>query len=240
MWGLLEERRNIVASYYECFRKRIEEKDADRLHELADQIWRKLYYKELQDLPNLGQGASDFRSFDEVLLQAAGMGTNVSRFAYESTQSLRALGHGSAATRWRVSDVYEKVNRPIDVFDWKPAMKFGHLLLPCATAEISSQADKGVTRLCLPFLHVSDALDPEDAIASLCCLTWFLAFLLERDLVATARLCRVSHKMRITKEDGDLWFNKACKSGRIATAIKDNNNSVLYMYIGGGAVDHCL
>ena len=35
----------------------------------------------------------------------------------------------------------------------------------------------------------------------------------EFDLVATARLCRVSHKMRITKEDGDLWFNKACKSG---------------------------
>ena len=62
----------------------------------------------------------------------------------------------------------------------------------------------------------------------------------ELDLVATARLCRVSHKMRITTEDGDLWVNKACKSGRIATAIKDNNNSVLYMYIGGGAVDHCL
>ena len=56
------------------------------------------------------------------------------------------------------------------------------------------------------------------------------------DLVATARLCRVSHKMRITTEDGDFWVNKACKSGRIATAIKDNNNSMLYMYIGGGAV----
>ena len=27
-------------------------------------------------------------------------------------------------------------------------------------------------------------------------------------------------------------------AGGIATAIKDNNNSVLYMYIGGGAVDH--
>ena len=32
----------------------------------------------------------------------------------------------------------------------------------------------------------------------------------------------------------------ACKSGRIATTIKDKNNSVLYMYIGGGAVDHEL
>ena len=28
----------------------------------------------------------------------------------------------------------------------------------------------------------------------------------EFNLVATARLCRVSHKMRITTEDGDLWF----------------------------------
>ena len=45
--------------------------------------------------------------------------------------------------------------------------------------------------------------------------------------------------MQTTKEDGHLWFNNACKSGRIATAIKENNNnSVLYMYIGGGAVDH--
>ena len=40
--------------------------------------------------------------------------------------------------------------------------------------------------------------------------------------------------MRIIKEDGDLWFNKAYKSGRIAAAIKENNNSVLYMYIGRG------
>ena len=42
----------------------------------------------------------------------------------------------------------------------------------------------------------------------------------------------------ITEEDGDLWFNKPCQSGRVATAIKDGGNSVLYMYIGGGAVDH--
>ena len=119
-------------------------------------------------------------------------------------------------------------------------MQFGHLLLPCATAEISSQADRGLTRLCLPFLQVSDGLDPEDAIASLWCLTWYLAFHLECNLLTTARLRLILHKMRIIKEDGDLWFNKACKSGRISTAIKENNNSVLYMYIGGGAVDHCL
>ena len=32
--------------------------------------------------------------------------------------------------------------------------------------------------------------------------------------------------------------NTCCKSGRIATDIKDNNNRVLCLYIGGGAVDH--
>ena len=167
------------------------------------------------------------------------MSTNVSRFAFETTQSLRGLGHGSAAARWSVNDTYEKVHRPINLLDWKPAMKFGHLLLPCATAEISSQADKGVTRLCLPFMNASGGLvDPEDAIASLCGLAWFLACLLERDLAATGRLWRVSHKMCSTKEDDDLWFNKPCTCGRLATAIKDGNNSMLYMYIGGSAVYH--
>ena len=95
-----------------------------------------------------------------------------------------------------------------------------------------------MTRLCFPFLQVSDRLDPENAIASLCCLTWYLAFRLECNLVATARLHLIPHKMRIIKEDGDLWFNKACKSGRIAAAIKEDKKKLLYMYVGGGAVDH--
>ena len=134
--------------------------------------------------------------------------------------------------------MHEKVSRQVDVFDWTSGMKFGHLLLPCATAEVSSEGGKGVTRLCFPFIQASRAVDVEGAIASLCGLTWFLAFILEQDLVASGRLCRVLHKMRIRKEDGDLWFNKGCQSDRIATAIKDGRKSVLYMYVGGGAVDH--
>ena len=134
--------------------------------------------------------------------------------------------------------MYDKVNREVDVFDWTHGLKFGHLLLPCATAEVSSKPNKGITRLCFPFLQASGRLDPGDAIASLCGLTWFLAFILEKGLVATGRLCRVLHKMRITEDDGDLWFNKSCQSGRIATTIKDRGKNVLYMYVGGGAVDH--
>ena len=78
----------------------------------------------------------------------------------------------------------------------------------------------------------------EDAIASLCSLTWFLAFICNKDVVRSARLCRVLHKMRVQEADGDLRFNKSCWSGRIATAIKEGSKNMLYMYVGGGAVDH--
>ena len=134
--------------------------------------------------------------------------------------------------------MYDKVNRKIDVFDWTSGMKFGHLLLPCVTAELSSKPEKGVTRLCLPFIHFADSLDPEDAVASSCALTWFMGLISERDLVGAARLCRTLHKMRSKEEDGDLWLNQCCKSGRIATAIKDDHKHMLYMYVGGDARDY--
>ena len=44
--------------------------------------------------------------------------------------------------------------------------------------------------------------------------------------------------MRIRKEDCDFWLNKGCQTARIATAIKAGRKNVLYMYIGGDAVDH--
>ena len=51
-------------------------------------------------------------------------------------------------------------------------------------------------------------------------------------------MCRIPHKTQIKKEEDDMWFNKSCKSARMATAIKENRKNMLYMYIGGGAVDH--
>ena len=66
---------------------------------------------------------------------------------------------------------------------------------------------------------------------------WFLAFVLDRDLVFAGRLNRVPHKMRIKEDDGDLWFNKSCDAARIATVIREGRKNMLYMYIGGGAVD---
>ena len=187
---------------------------------------------------NLGQGQSDFRCFNDVLKQAVGTGNDVSRFIHANPNNLRRLGHGAAAAKWKVDEMNDKVKCPVDVFDWMPGLQFGHALLPCATAEVSATADKGMTRLCFPFINVCGSMDPERAIASLCALTWFLAFTQERELVETGRLCRIAHKMRIKEEDGDLWFNKSCGSDRVATAIKDGKKNVLYMYVGGGAVDH--
>ena len=134
--------------------------------------------------------------------------------------------------------MHAKVKRSIEVFEWNPAMAFSHLMPPCGIAEVSAKPDKGITRLCFPFLQTSWGPDPEDAITSRCGLTWLLAFILEKDLVEQTRLCRVSHKIRITEDDGDLRFNKSCQSARIAAAIKVDRKSVLYMYVGGGAVDH--
>ena len=44
--------------------------------------------------------------------------------------------------------------------------------------------------------------------------------------------------MRIKEDDGDLWFNKSCAAARMATVIKEGRKNMLYMYIGGGAVDN--
>ena len=103
---------------------------------------------------------------------------------------------------------------------------------------MSSKPDKGFTRLCFPFLQTNRGPNPEDAITSLCGLAWFLAYMLDKELAEKARLCRVTHKMRVVEDDGDLWFNKSCQSGRMATAINVERKSVLYMYVGGGAVDN--
>ena len=134
--------------------------------------------------------------------------------------------------------MHAKLNRNIEVFEWNTAMTFSHLLLPCVIAEVSSNPVKGITRLCFPFRQTRRGPDPENVIISLCGLMWLLAYILEKELVAKARLCPVSHKMRITEDDGELWFNKSCQSDRIATAIKVDRKSALYMYVGGGAVDH--
>ena len=81
-------------------------------------------------------------------------------------------------------------------------------------------------------------LHPEEAIVSLCGLTWFVAWLLDENLVVGARVRIMLHKTRSSEEDGDLWFNNECNDVRAAAAIKDDGNNALYMYESGNAVDH--
>jgi len=171
-------------------------------------MWTKLANKDVKGLPTLGQVQGDFKTFDDVLANATGKHTSVAQFLFESTHSLREKGHGRAADKYGVSDMHAKVKRDIDVCEWDPSMTFSHLLLPCGIADVSSNPVKCITRLCFPFLQTPRGPDPGGAITSLCGLTWLLAYVLEKELVARARLCRVSQKMRITEDDGDLWFNK--------------------------------
>ena len=132
----------MAASYYHCFGRGLSDGCAAAVHGIADKVWYALYWKEISNVPNVGQSPSDFRSFDDVLAHAAGADTSVFRFALESTGTLRDLGDVSAAERWGVSDMYDKVNHKVDVFDWLPGMKLGQLLLPCATAEVSSNPER--------------------------------------------------------------------------------------------------
>ena len=199
-WYLLEQHDSIAKSYRTCFKTELDEPQAQLVSGLAGWIRKEMQKGKWKGLPKLGQDPSDFRSLDEVLSHVVdGMGTSVSHFVGEGTHGLWQVGHGSAANRWDVDAVDKKVTRKVDICDWKAAMQFGHLLLPCATAEISSQAEKGTTRLCFPFLQVSEGFDPENAIASLCCLTWYLAFRLESSLVTTARLHLIPHKMTLAE-----------------------------------------
>jgi len=201
-------------------------------------MWWKLTRSEIKSLPNLGQIQGDFKTFDDLLAHATGTHTTVANFLFETTHTLRDKGHGRTAEKYGVSDSQSRVKQDIEVCNWRPAMIFSHLLIPCGIAEVSSKQDKGITRLCLPFIQTETGPNPEDAITSLCSLAWFLAYHLENALVEKARLCRVTHKMRVVEDDGDLWFNKSCHSARMATCIKIDRKSVVYMYVGGGAVDH--
>ena len=193
---------------------------------------------EIKDLPQIGQGHSDFESFDDVLLQVAGHDTQASLFARASCKYLRELGCGQLARRYEVAETYEKARMEVDVVEWTLGLQFSHLMLPCATAELSQEESKGITRVILPFLKAPGSPTVEDAVTCLCSLTWFLVFLFEVELVKTGRVRRAPHKARMKEEDETIWCNKWCRSNRIATKIQDRGKSMVYMYEGGGAVDH--
>ena len=103
---------------------------------------------------------------------------------------------------------WEQTRSKIDVLDWSRGLQFAPLLLPCATAEVSRERGKGITRLILYFLRAPMSPEVDDAITCLCSLASCLAFLLERDLVENGRVSRVAHKAKMKEEDGTIFCNK--------------------------------
>ena len=204
----------------------------------AAATWTELQQHETARMPKLGSSVSDFSNLDAVLTEALKEGSAVSVFLNSSKEHLRAVGHGAAAASYNASSVYERSQRQLPLLEWGNAFHLGHLLLPCICAEFGADADKGVTRLCFPFIDVATNLDVEKAMEDLCKLTWCLGLACDENLVANTCLKLVPHKMQVEEDQGELWFNKSCASERMATAIKQGDkHSLVYMYLGGGVVD---
>ena len=137
-----------------------------------------------------------------------------------------------------------QVNAALNIFDWIPAMRFGHLLLSCVTVDISISADAGTTRVCLPFINGNHTVGPERAMVSLCGLTWFLAFLVDESLATGARVRIKPHKSFITGEFHQWWFQEIIPNTQLnedlpaAATITKDGTDVMYIYEGGNAVEH--
>ena len=104
------------------------------------------------------------------------------------------------------------------------------------TAEVSPTEDAGITRVCLPFIQPNPHFDVDEAISSICGVVWVVGRRMGLVEEKEMQIARATHKMKIREESGELWFNKSCKSNRVATTITRNGNSFVYMYLGGGAV----
>ena len=160
----------------------------------CEETYHALWRHQMANLPNLGRGIHDYKSFDEVLEEIVSRESLVGRFAFDDTQQLRSRGHDRTANRYNVPDVVRRARRPVEPFYWGPAISFGGLLLPCVTAEISPTEETGITRLCLPFIQADDDLEVEEAITSICAVAWVLGAstvflrLLELDCVRKAAL----------------------------------------------------
>ena len=207
-----------------------------------DVMWRSnrthnaLWNQQLQDIPNIGRSNEDYSSMNDVLQEIVDKQTDVGQFATDDTQKLRGKGHGRTATRYRVSEAHQRAQRRVVPLFWDAATSFGGLLLPCVTAEVSPTEDAGITRVCLPFIQPNPHFDVDEAISSICGVVWVVGRRMGLVEEKEMQIARATHKMKIREESGELWFNKSCKSNRVATTITRNGNSFVYMYLGGGAV----
>ena len=88
--------------------------------------------------------------------------------------------------------------------------------------------------------------DPKDAVErmlrAMAVVVWNLARILRPRKLEGASLMMLGHKTEVKEDHGDLWFNKACSSSRVATCVlnrdlKKGKKTSWYIYLGGGAVN---
>ena len=158
--------------------------------------------------------------------------------------TLRDVGHGMAMKNWGVrlpEDPRVDPKKPEHV---GLALGFGIVLTPCAVVELSEDPRGGLTRVALPFLSMGnkgqEAVEP--MLRALGVVVWHLAGAMFPEKLEGCGLTTIAHKTEIKEDHGQLWFNKACASSRLATCILDpararGKKKQWYVYLGGGAVD---
>ena len=144
----------------------------------------------------------------------------MSMFASAPARDLREVGHSKTVEKFKVKEHHKRAMDPVDIRSWTRGLLFGNVLLPGATAEISPTPDKGSTRLVIHFLRASNSMNADEAITSICAMTFYFAYLHDEELVQSTRLERVTHKTDVKQEGDMLWVNKSCGSNRMATTIK--------------------
>ena len=188
--GILHNDLYFLDAYTTCFGQsdKVTPNLVNEVYRIASKVWRDLCNHRIPNLPDMGQAQHDWQTLDAVLKDTFKRNTKVSMFAAAPTQGLREVGHSRTVERFNISEHHKRALDPVNVFSWEAGLRFGNLLLPGATAEVSPTPGKGTTRLCIPFLWPSDCSDPEEAITSICAMTWYFACLHDEDLVHSTRL----------------------------------------------------
>ena len=78
-------------------------------------VWCQLGDDQIRNLPKLGQGFCDFRSFNDVLKEASKSDAGVPRFAQAHVEDLRKLGHAKAVARHNIGQTYAQTQSHVDV-----------------------------------------------------------------------------------------------------------------------------
>ncbi len=207
-------------------------------------------------LPSLARPVHYHHDF-MVLLQEllAGEQPVLADLSFASTQDVRQVGISKA--QQNVMPEGPELERWLEPEDKKYpglALGFGMVAMPAPVVMLSARPDAGMAQVCLPILSLHE-LGPwlseapgkaaEDILESLGLLVFGLAARLRPNKIEGLFLQRSWHKAE-TKVDREwqFWFNKACKSNRVALVIIDpskkaaGKNNKWYAYLDGGALDN--